>query len=148
MDMGKAARFIGVDRNTLRNWVERPELAKLFSAGTREPNSRQFDERDLFVANTINRLREQRMEWDAIADKISSGYLDTELSPAAVEVDSGLSMLQATSKMIELRSQVDFLKAQLNEQRERYEGQLLKEREEIRRLERELGRLEGRLTDK
>jgi DNA-binding transcriptional MerR regulator len=145
MDMGKAARFVGVDRGTLRNWVERPELQNLFSPSTREPNSRQFDERDLFVANTINRLREQRMEWVDIAEKIRGGYLDTNLSPGAVEVDSGLSMLQATSKMIELRSQVDFLKAQLDEQRERYEGELRRERDEIRRLEREIGRLEGKL---
>ena len=145
MDRGKAARAIGVDRNTLRNWVERPELQNLFSASTREPNSRQFDEHDLFVANTINRLREQRMEWADIASEIRAGHLDTNLSPAAAEVNMGMSVLQATSKMIELRSQVDFLKAQLDEQRERYEGQLAKERDEIRRLEREIGRLEGRL---
>ena len=163
-------KMVGVSRKTVFNWIEHESLKHLFSEEAKDDGNRLLNENDLFIINTINFLRENgTREWDEIAEKIETGYRITDLSIAASEVDTGLTPAelfaktlaitqerdlvmqqrdQALAKMEELH---DLYKEELKEQRarieERFDDIIERQQEQIAKLNREIGRLEGKLME-
>ena len=151
MKMGKVAKMIGVDRRTIYNWVTHESLSHLFSENARNEGDRELNEQDVFIANTINYLRQNiTTDWEEIAEKIEDGYQVTDLSIAAADVDTGKTPLQQFTRTLaisqerdaalkqlaevqkELREIEDRYETRLNELREQYEERLEEERKRAR----------------
>ena len=165
MKMSKVAKIIGVDRRTIYNWVTHESLEHLFSESARNEGDRELDEHDIFVANTINYLRQRvTTDWDEIAEKIEDGYQVADFSAGAADVDTGKTPLQqftrtlaivqerdaalrqlqdAQKELMEIESRYE---ARLEQLREQYEDRLEEERKRGREdVEHERSRSRGEL---
>jgi DNA-binding transcriptional MerR regulator len=107
MRIGKVAQALGVDSKTVTNWTNRPELARFFSPSAtdkRRGTDRDITEDDLYVLNTVRTLRatmsRRNTDWDSIAEQLATGYRDSQLPAAAATVDTGLSMLAHTERVL------------------------------------------------
>lgn len=81
MKIGDVAAAFDRTRQTLRNWVENPQLAEFFSEQARRETGKGYSEflaNDLEVVNTIHVLLEQKMTWSDIAERLSTGWRDTD----------------------------------------------------------------------
>ena len=151
MKMSKVAKMIGVDRRTIYNWVTNEHLTHLFSAGARNEGARDLNEQDIFAVNTINHLRQNvTTDWEEIAQKIDDGYQVTDLSIAAVDVDTGKTPLQqfartlaiaqerdtALQQLVEAQQELEEIESRyetkLDEQKQQYEARLEEERQRAR----------------
>lgn len=116
MKMGKIAKMIGVDRRTIYNWITHEALSHLFSDGAKTEGDRDLDEKDIFIINTINYLRQNiTTDWDEIAEKIENGYQVTDLAIGAVDVDTGKTPLQQFTRMLAVAQERDAALKQLEE---------------------------------
>ena len=119
MKMSKVAKLVGVDRRTIYNWVTNPTLTHLFSEEARSQGSRELDESDTIIANTINYLRQHMTtEWEEIADRIEEGFRITDLPLSATEVDTGQTPLHQFTRTITLTQERDAALKQLAEAQE------------------------------
>lgn len=166
MRTGEAAKILGIDRTTIYNWADTPELKKFFSANaTGEDGSTQrlLTESDVLVLNTIRMQRSKGNRlWADIAQVLESGYRDQQFPQNAISGDPRTIPLPqaeqsakavgtmaerdgALARVEELTEQVRELSAKLSEsEKARYEDRekLLREIGELRH---QLGRLEGQL---
>jgi hypothetical protein len=123
MKMSKVAKMIGVDRSTIDNWIKRKDLEKFFSDNARNKGSRDLIEQDIFVANTINHLRKTfSSEWGEIAEELERGYLVTDLSIGAAEVDTGTTPVQQFTRSLAIAQERDLAIKQTAELQERFEA--------------------------
>lgn len=107
MKMGKVAKMIGVDRATVFNWIERPELKHLFSDDAKQGGDRELNENDIFILNTVNHMREyETKNWKEIAAKIEGGYVFHDMSLASADVDTGKTPVQQFSRTMQLSEQL------------------------------------------
>lgn len=169
MKMSKVAKMIGVDRRTIYNWVTHKSLEKFFSEDARNEGDRQLSEHDIFIANTINHLRRSiTTDWNEIAEQLESGYIITDLSVGAAEVDTGKTPLQQFTRTLAIAQERDLAikqlevvqeklqgieelhKAEISEVRQQYEEKLNEEQQvrikEIERLMREASERESKLS--
>lgn len=168
MKTGKVAKAFGVDRKTVSNWTDMPQLKKFFTSEAQGINRTQRDylEPDLLVINTIRVMRNQSMDWDEIASALESGERERELPASAMLVETTAPIaqygrivelqtsLEAAEEQIEilqeeverlrdeLQVRVDSVRDQERQKASDREKQLL---EEIIKLNRQMARLEVRL---
>jgi hypothetical protein len=116
MKMSKVAKMVGVNRRTILNWVTHKSLVAFFSAEARNEGDRELDEKDIFIINTIKDLRDNTTrDWEKIAQKIHDGYLVTDLSISAVEVDTGKTPLQQFTRTLAIAQERDLVVKQLED---------------------------------
>ncbi|NWF67578.1 MAG: MerR family transcriptional regulator [Chloroflexi bacterium] len=158
MKVGEAARILGVDSSTVRNWISHPLLTAFFSLSARNEHGgsqRVLTEPDILVLNTIRARRAQGEEWETIAAYLDSGEREKDFPANAISVDTRvISVPQAeqSARAMALLAERDAALKRVEELTGRIE-QLEQEKEEIRekltkeikQLLRELGRLEGLL---
>ena len=135
MKMSKVAKMIGVDRRTVYNWVTHESLTHLFSEGARNKGDRELNERDIFVVNTVNHLRQNvTTDWEEIAEKIEDGYQITDLSISATDVDTGKTPLQQFTRTLSIAQERDAALEQLEEARKELQTIETRYEEKIDRL--------------
>lgn len=120
MKLARVAKALDINERTLKLWIGNPALAPYFSAPARIDNpSREMDDDDLIVANTIRKLREgmsnHNVDWQAIADRLNSGHRDDDLPPTAAVVDSRASMLAQHSRTVGLTLERDAALKRIND---------------------------------
>lgn len=142
--MNEAATVANLSQSGVRNWLDNPQIEEFFSdMATRRVDSeyenakaRQFNEADLYVLATISELNPQKVGWEEIRVRLSSGYRVDKLPIEAALVlpetrIEAFSMLQeAQVKIGELESRISELENQIKEeQREKLDlsNQLSKE---------------------
>jgi DNA-binding transcriptional MerR regulator len=88
MKTGELAKILGVDRKTIRNWIDDYGLQKFFSAsalGTDGNIHRTLTEADVLVLNTIHHKRTNSVnDWNEIKDYLESGERQTEFPTNAI----------------------------------------------------------------
>ena len=177
MKTGEAAKILGVDRNTIYNWTQNPDLSRFFSPGARMEDGttqRILTESDLLILNSIRAKRSEGIvEWDEIARILDDGYRAREFPQNAISADPrtvsvpqaeqsamALGTLRerdtALARIDELNEEVEELKAltqRLQQEKEEAVQRLQEEKaalhesllREIADLNKQIGRLEGRL---
>jgi DNA-binding transcriptional MerR regulator len=164
MKTGKVAKAFGIDRKTVSNWTDMPQLKKFFTAEAHSINRTQRDylEPDLLVINTIRVLRNKSMDWDEIATFLEHGERERELPPSAMLVETTAPIAQY-GRLVELQTALETAEEQIDELHEEIERlqqrvdtvrdqerQTANEREqqlldEIIKLNRQMARLEVRM---
>lgn len=88
---GEAAKAMGVDVGTIRNWIDNECFDEFFSdeaKGDAGNPHRVLSESDVLVLNTIRHLRVRGMtEWGDIARKIETGFRVQEFPRNAISSD-------------------------------------------------------------
>ena len=120
MKISKVAKMIGVDRGTILNWIGHEYFQKFFSEDSRAKGNRVLSEQDLLILNTINHLRKsETKDWDEIAERLDGGYVVTDLSIGAADVDTGKTPLAQFAKTMEISQERDLAMKQLAEVQQR-----------------------------
>jgi hypothetical protein len=120
MNATRAAKALAINQGTLKLWIDRPELATYFSASARrEGFSRDLNDDDVIVANTIRSLRagvgNNNVDWQQIADQLNSGYRDRSLPPEADHVDTGLTVIAQHERIAAIVTERDAANARVSE---------------------------------
>ncbi len=156
---GEIAELFGVDPQTLRNWCREflKELSVHANPGT--GNHRRFDSHDLSIIALIAQMRKDGLTYEDIHASLSNGQrgevpsrLELAISRNPTEI-----ITRMESKMIDLQTRLadllDEHEALIKERDDlrvdrallaRREIELKAAQEEIARLNREIGRLEGK----
>jgi DNA-binding transcriptional MerR regulator len=164
MKTGKVAKALAIDRKTVSNWTDLPQLKKYFtpSALGVDRTQRDYTELDVLIINTIRVLRNDNASWEEIADALEHNRLERELPPSAMMVETTLPIAQfgrmvelqtalegAYRQNGELREQVQQLQTELSNKdavhREEIRDVIREAREQEGRLQREIGKLEAML---
>lgn len=86
---GEVAVLFGVTPQTIRNWINRPELSVFFSESVRHvdrPRAQsEFIAEDIELCNSIQTMLTQKANWDVIAEQLHSGWRDTNM-PARLAI--------------------------------------------------------------
>lgn len=143
MRIGKVCKALGgIDNDTIKNWIERPELAKFFSPTAHGDGVTQRDitESDLIVLNTVRSLRVTgTTDWVDIAARLDGGYRDAALPMEAAFVEGTASVqvynnsLALTKELNETRELVSTLRAEI----ERLQNDRIADLKEMYREQRE-----------
>lgn len=155
MKIGELARLLGVDRTTIHNWTKEKALERFLSPSARgdETTHRIFTAQDADVLNTVRHLKAENrtIGWDDIARVLDNGTRMTNYPKTSMSMDTAVVSVpqaQQAAEVLVLKSQlenkvqeVEKLESQLQSERERND-ELMKR---IGDLQREIGRLEGRL---
>jgi DNA-binding transcriptional MerR regulator len=114
MKTGKVAKSFGIDRKTVSNWTDIPQLQKFFSTEARGLNRTQRDylEPDLLVINTIRVMRNKNMDWDEIAIYLESGERERELPASAMLVETTAPIAQY-GRIVELQTALESAEEQM-----------------------------------
>lgn len=149
MKTGKIAKSMGVDVKTIANWVVHPALQSFFSSGASktEQAQRDFNESDLLVLNTIRAQRARNTDWLEIARILESGEREVELPPEAMLVETTAPIAQY-GRIIALVSERDSAMNEVERLREinkEKDAAIDKLQSQIQQLNREIGKLEGKI---
>ena len=91
MKTGEAAKALGVDRTTVKDWISNRGFKAFFSPeATGESGGRQRDitEADFITLNTIRCcLNSRQMKWHEISNYLQTGQRDHELPQGALASD-------------------------------------------------------------
>lgn len=91
MRIGKASEYLdNLNGDTIKNWIERPELNKFFSPAAQGKTSAQRDisDDDLLILNSIRVLRlDGTRDWVEIATRLDSGYRAEKFPDSATFVN-------------------------------------------------------------
>jgi DNA-binding transcriptional MerR regulator len=143
MRTGKVADMLGVDQKTITNWTDRSEFQRFYSRealGQGRTMTRDYSEQDVVVLNTIRSERQKNTDWETIAKLLDEGMRDTDLPPSALLVESSAPVVQY-GKLQALVAERDAA----IERAERAEAQNAELQNEIRRLNREIGKMEAQV---
>ncbi len=164
MKTGKVAKVFGVDRKTISNWTDMPQLKKFFSTEALGINrtQREYLEPDLLIINTIRAMRNRGEDWNEIAAALESGERDRQLPPSALLAETTAPIVQygkivelqtsleaAEEQVEQLQEEIERLQKQVdivrNEERQRAQEHEQKLLEQIMKLTKEMGKLEMKL---
>jgi DNA-binding transcriptional MerR regulator len=166
MKTGEAAKLLGIDVGTVRNWIDHPAISPYFSQsakGEHGGTQRLLTESDILTLNTIRSLRSENVsDWYEIAEYLESGKREQEFPTNAISADPRTIPLQqaeqsaramatvaerdaALARVNELTVKVRDLEKELDDAKQ--ERDTIKEQflREIANLNRQIGRLEGLL---
>ena len=91
MRIGKASEYLdNLNGDTIKNWINRPELTKFFSplAQGKGRAQRDITDDDLLILNTIRVLRnEVTRDWIDIAARLDAGYRAEKFPDSAAFVN-------------------------------------------------------------
>lgn len=143
MKIGLIAQNLGISTNTIINWVKR--YPNFFSGAAKSTNAKQrmFTDEDVLVLRTINHLRNEGVNLDAIEEELADGYRVEDSQAGIGGVQTRLVPAAAVESIVDasqLRSQLD----NVTQERDR----LLELLEEAREQEKELrSKLEAQQQD-
>jgi DNA-binding transcriptional MerR regulator len=149
MKTGKAAKALGVDPKTIRDWADREEFKPFFSdeALGVDMTQRDYSDLDLVVLNTIRSARSMNTEWEEIAKMLRDGYRDANL-PASALLVADAAPIEQYAKRMQLQAeyevalkQIEMLQAHLVEKDEKHREVEHRHREEITRLQKRIEEL-------
>jgi hypothetical protein len=145
---GKMSKSLGIDPKTITDWVTREEFKDFFSLGAKleaGKAQRDFNMDDQVLLNTIRELRNEQGEkdWEKIASEIRNGHRATKMPDSFYTTETTTSM-QVYTQMIEIKNQLDLITID----RDQLRVDLEKEREARRTSESELNREIGKLLGK
>ena len=161
MRSGELAKLLGVADQTLLNWMKEPEVNHYFSRealGSAGSVQRTYGEEDAIILNSIRELRSNgTSDWQEIAKLLADGFRNLEFPKNALITDTRVIPVpmaeQATqlAQVIQERDsaveRVTELANQLEEERAGRKRDNELAQSELRRLEREIGKLEGRIEE-
>src|SRR5688500_7882658 len=91
MKTGEAAKVLGVDPKTIRNWIDDARLSRFFSVsalGQDGSIQRILTDSDLLVLNTIRAMKARgTTDWNDIASYLESGKREEVFAQNAVSAD-------------------------------------------------------------
>ena len=161
MRSGELAKLLGVADQTLLNWMKQPEIKALFSRealGEAGSVQRIYTDEDAVLLNTIRDLRANGLnDWQEIAKLLADGMRQREFPKNALITDTRVipvpmaeqatQLAQVVQERDSAMERVVELTQQLDEERaeRRRDNELAQA--ELRRLEREIGKLEGRIEE-
>lgn len=161
MRSGELAKLLGVADQTLLNWMKQPEIKALFSRealGEAGSVQRIYTDEDAVLLNTIRDLRANGInDWQEIAKLLADGMRQREFPKNALITDTRVipvpmaeqatQLAQVVQERDSAMERVVELTQQLDEERaeRRRDNELAQA--ELRRLEREIGKLEGRIEE-
>lgn len=150
MKTGKVAKSFGIDPKTVLNWTDHPLFRKFFTheaLGDADHTQRDFNESDLMVLNTIRSERARNTDWEDIAKILEGGYREDELPPTAMLVETTAPIAQY-GRIVALTAERDSALAEVNrlkEEAKQKDTVLEQLQREIQKLNREIGKLEGKM---
>ncbi len=164
MKTGKVAKAFGIDRKTVSNWTDTPQLKKYFTPDALgvDRTQREYTEPDLLVINTIRVMRARGDDWDNIAAALERGERERELPASAMLVETTAPIAQY-GRIVELQTALESAEEQIEElhdeigrlreeaaqrdrvHHERIERLLLEASDREGKLQREIGKLEATL---
>lgn len=156
MKPARVAKILGIDQKTVTNWTDHPALRRFFSldaVSEDKPRQREYSEADVLVLNTIRNERARNTPWEEIATILANGHLDRNLPASSLLVEAAVPVVQY-ERFLALTNERDAALKEverLTQEGKLKEAMLEELRKDIRDLNREIGRLEGKLetlTDK
>jgi DNA-binding transcriptional MerR regulator len=107
MRSGEVGKLLGIDRSTVKNWTDRPELTKYFTESARRgvELQREYDQADILVINTIRTERQRGAKWSDIAALLETGYRDADLPLSASTVE--MTPAETFAKSLQLQIERD-----------------------------------------
>ena len=158
MKTGDIARLLGVSSTTIHNWIERfPDYFTGDSQGKRT-KQRNYTDNDVLALATIAKLSADGHSLSEIGERLESGYrvdnpgvsnlgIDPRMIPAAA-VEQMMDATEVRFELEHVRADRDRLVSLLESERQlrqNMQERLYILQAEIVKLNREIGRLEGRL---
>lgn len=146
MKTGKVAALLGLDPNTVKNWITR--LPEFFTPAARGEGTlqRDIDHSDLLALNTIRALRDEgELDWNKIRDVLRTSEREQSLPFSGASVDTGETaiaqverMLSTTVNLENALNRVDDLEGEIGKLRQQLDESTAQRRE----LELKLNELE------
>jgi DNA-binding transcriptional MerR regulator len=144
MKSGELSALLGIDKSTLFNWLEVPELQKFISAGalgTDGATQRTFTETDLQVLNTVRLMKagNRRRPWSEIIAQLESGELMVDVPTHTAVSDPRtvpLQLAEQSARVMALNEKIEALQRAVAERDELIQY-MRKESAEIVRMLRE-----------
>lgn len=117
MRIGEVSALLGLDKGTIYNWMDIPEVAEHLSpsaAGKDGAAQRTFTQEDAAVLNTIRAMKAQnrRRPWSEIIERLAAGDLINEFPTTAVSMDSRtvpMPLVEQSMKLVAVRQERDSL---------------------------------------
>lgn len=161
MRSGELAKLLGVADQTLINWMKQEEVKHLFSRealGEAGSIQRIYSEEDAIFLNSIRALRSKGTnDWQEIAKLLSDGFRDLEFPKNALITDTRVipvPMAEQATQLAQVLQERDSalerateLTRELEDERAGRKRDNEQAQSELRRLEREIGKLEGRMEE-
>lgn len=150
MKPARVAKMLGIDQKTVTNWTDHPTLRRFFSldaVSENKPRQREYNESDVLVLNTVRNERNRNTPWEEIATILANGYLDRNLPASSLLVDAAVPVVQY-ERFLALTNERDAALKEVERltQEGKMKDTLLEElRKDVRDLNRQIGRLEGKL---
>ena len=161
MRSGELAKLLGVADQTLLNWMKEKEVKHLFSRealGSAGSVQRIYTEEDAIILNSIRELRSTGTnDWREIAKLLSDGFRILEFPKNALITDTRVipvPMAEQATQLAQVLQERDSalerateLSKELEDERAGHKKDNEQSQSELRRLEREIGKLEGRIEE-
>jgi len=143
---GEIAVAIGVSASSIRNWTEQVELQPYLSDMAVRRNNygsakqREYTIEDLYVLNTVARVKTRHNSWQDVADFLESGSLYKDL-PASAALVLQETAAEGFADKIMLHQRIELLETTVRNQEAEIE-QLRHRVEEVRNEERDVAKQE------
>jgi len=143
---GEVATIVGVSSSSIRNWTEQLEIQEFLSDmavrrhGYQHAKQREYTLEDLYVMNTITKVKTRHNTWDDVAAILGDGQLHKDLRPSAALVMQETAAEGFADKIM-LHQRIEFLESTIREQESEIE-QLRSRVDQVRNEERELSKAE------
>ncbi|MBZ0309831.1 MAG: MerR family transcriptional regulator [Anaerolineae bacterium] len=128
-------RRLDRSHTTIKNWER--QYSRFFSG------ERHYTQEDIEVFATINALLLEGIGHDAVEVKLDEGYRVSLVGANLIPVSEAKQVIDASA----LRKELDYMRQLYEQEKTAHDETRQRLTDEIRRLERELGRLEGRLGE-
>ncbi|MBA3868263.1 MAG: hypothetical protein H0X30_03845 [Anaerolineae bacterium] len=160
MRTSEVAKIIGVESQTILNWLDKPGIADFFSQegqgiGVKQ---RSYTNEDVIILNTIRELsiefvEGKKIDWLKVVDKLNSGYRNDDIRDISMTGDSRSVPMGVVKTLTDIAVITQERDAAIRRTRD-LEQQLAKSEDKNERLEKEIrklylwiGQLGGKLPD-
>ncbi len=150
MKAARVAKILGVDQKTITNWTDHLLLRRFFTVDAISEDkrrNREYSESDVLTLNTIRVERARNTPWEEIATILNNGYLDRNLPASSLLVDSAVPAVQY-ERFLALSVERDTALKEVERLKQENESKnaiIDALQQEIRMLNREIGKLEGKI---